>query len=183
MTEDAGGALMTSFLEGRLLGLDPPAEAWLIAVALTPLLVAAAVWDLRRMRIPNKLNAAMALLFVVLGPLTLPPEALGWRALGAVIVLALGFGLFALRRMGGGDVKMLGACALFVAPATVALALQLLAVGLLVGLAGVRLAKAVTRGRARGWHALAPGAERFPMGVSIAMAMIAYLWIVAALTR
>ncbi|MEC9435536.1 MAG: prepilin peptidase [Pseudomonadota bacterium] len=181
--EDAGGSLWAAFLDGRLAGLSPVAEAWLAAVAMTPPLVAAAVWDLRRMRIPNWLNALMALIFAVVGPLTLSPEALGWRVLLALVVLAAGFGLFALRRMGGGDVKMLAACALWVNPGLGAMALQLLAVGMLLGLGAVRLARALTRGRAAGWHALAPGAKRFPMGVSIAAAAIAYLWIVVALTR
>lgn len=84
-----------------------------LAVALTT----AAVTDARRRQIDNWLNAAIALsapLFWLASGLTL--AAIGWQlavALGAFAVLA---GLFAIGAMGGGDVKLLTALALWVRP-------------------------------------------------------------------
>jgi prepilin peptidase CpaA len=82
---------------------------------LAVLLVAAAVTDLRSRIISNRLNLAIALLAPVY-----------WLASGIpawpdmVLQIALGIGvfmtfavLFALRMMGGGDVKLLGAVALW----------------------------------------------------------------------
>jgi prepilin peptidase CpaA len=80
-------------------------------------LLVAAFSDLRRRQIDNWLNAAIALaapLFWWTSGLSL--IAMGWQlavALGAFVVLA---GLFALRAMGGGDVKLLTALALWIKP-------------------------------------------------------------------
>src|SRR5688572_20911433 len=77
--------------------------------------LAAAVWDLRTRTIPNALNAAIALLAIPF-----------WWAMGMnvwpdmAIQLGIGLGLFALfaaafaiRAMGGGDVKLIGALGLW----------------------------------------------------------------------
>ena len=85
----------------------------LLAIALT----VAAVTDARRRQIDNWLNAAVALaapLFWLASGLGL--AAVGWQlalAGGAFVVLA---GLFAAGAMGGGDVKLLTALALWVRP-------------------------------------------------------------------
>lgn len=81
-------------------------------------LLTAAFTDLRRRQIDNWLNAAIALLapaFWWASGLTLWP-GVGYQlglALAAFVILA---GLFALRVMGGGDVKLLAALALWVRP-------------------------------------------------------------------
>lgn len=78
------------------------------------LLAAAAIFDASSMIIPNWLNALIAALFV---PVALAGHmemsAIGWNlALGAV-VFAIGAGLFLLGVMGGGDVKMIAACSVW----------------------------------------------------------------------
>lgn len=88
-----------------------------LLAALAIALVVAAVTDLQRRQIDNTLNAAIALgapLFWYAIGLTLPE--IGWQiglALAAFVVLA---GLFAIGAMGGGDVKLLAALALWIRP-------------------------------------------------------------------
>ena len=88
-----------------------------LLAALAIALLTAAFTDLRRRQIDNRLNAAIALaapLFWYAIGLTLPE--IGWQlalALGAFAVLA---GLFAIGAMGGGDVKLLAALALWIRP-------------------------------------------------------------------
>ena len=89
-----------------------------LLVALAIALLVAAFTDLRRRQIDNWLTAGVALaapLFWWTSGLSLSPDvAIQFGvALGAFVVLA---GLFALRMMGGGDVKLLTALALWIAP-------------------------------------------------------------------
>src|SRR5688572_22856812 len=80
-------------------------------------LLIAAFTDLRRRKIDNWLNAAIALgapLYWVATGMTLYDIGIQLAvALGTFIVLA---GLFAIRAMGGGDVKLLTALALWIQP-------------------------------------------------------------------
>jgi prepilin peptidase CpaA len=80
-----------------------------------PVLVSvAAIFDASSMIIPNWLNALIAALFV---PVALAANmelaAIGWNLALGVAVFAVGAGLFFLRVMGGGDVKMIAACAVW----------------------------------------------------------------------
>ena len=80
-------------------------------------LLYAAFTDIRARQISNRLNAAIALvapLFWWASALSLVD--IGWQvalAMGALAILAV---LFALRVMGGGDVKLLAALALWIKP-------------------------------------------------------------------
>ena len=117
--------------------LDDPFKYGLLAMLAIALLVAAFT-DLRSRHIGNWLNGAIAL--------------------AAFAVLA---GLFALRAMGGGDVKLLTALALWIAPM---LFLKLLVVMALVG--GVLT---LVFGA---WHVMRKRREKLaiPYGVAIALA-------------
>jgi len=103
-----------------------------LVIALAIALVFAAFTDMRRRQIDNWLNAAIVVgapLFWWSSDLSLYPEIamqLG-IALAAFIVLT---GLFALKMMGGGDVKLLTALALWVEPT---MFLKLLIIMALVG--------------------------------------------------
>ena len=142
--------------------LDDPFKYGLLAALAIALLVAA-VTDLRSRHIGNWLNGAIALaapLFWWASGLSLWPDValqLG-VALAAFAVLA---GLFALRAMGGGDVKLLTALALWIAPM---LFLKLLVVMALVG--GVLT---LVFGA---WHVMRKRREKLaiPYGVAIALA-------------
>ena len=142
--------------------LDDPFKYGLLAMLAIALLVAAFT-DLRSRHIGNWLNGAIALaapLFWWASGLSLWPDValqLG-VALAAFAVLA---GLFALRTMGGGDVKLLTALALWIAPM---LFLKLLVVMALVG--GVLT---LVFGA---WHVMRKRREKLaiPYGVAIALA-------------
>jgi prepilin peptidase CpaA len=79
----------------------------LVIVALPVLLAAAAGWDLASFTIPNFLTAALLAvfgLFAVAAGLSL--AAIGWHLLAGLLGLFLGFTLFALGYIGGGDAKL-----------------------------------------------------------------------------
>jgi len=142
--------------------LDDPFKYGLLAALAIALLVAA-VTDLRSRQIGNWLNGGIALaapLFWWANDLALWPDValqLG-VALGTFAVLAA---LFALKAMGGGDVKLLTALALWIEPM---LFLKLVIVMALVG--GVLT---LVFGA---WHIMRRQREKIaiPYGVAIAMA-------------
>ena len=138
-----------------------------LLIALAIALVFAAFTDLKRRQIDNWLNAAIALTapvyWIAAGLSVWPDMAIQLGvALAAFAVLA---GLFALRMMGGGDVKLLTAVALWIEPT---IFLQLL---LIMALAGGLL----TIGFGA-WHIMRRQRDRIavPYGVAIA---IGGLWV------
>ncbi len=142
--------------------LDDPFKYGLLAALAIALLVAAFT-DLRSRQIGNWLNAGIALgapLFWWSSGLALWPDIalqLG-VAFGTFVVLA---GLFAIGAMGGGDVKLLAALALWIEP-TLFLKL-LLMMALLGGVLTILFA---------GWHVARRQRDKLaiPYGVAIAMA-------------
>ncbi|MEH3158744.1 MAG: prepilin peptidase [Sphingomonas taxi] len=86
----------------------------MLAVVLAALLLAAGIEDARTREIANAKNAAIALL----APAWWWAIGLGWGAMGlqvamAAVVLGVFLGVFAAGWMGGGDVKMIAALALW----------------------------------------------------------------------
>jgi prepilin peptidase CpaA len=80
---------------------------WLVIFALPALLAAAAGWDVASFTIPNFLQAALFAAFVafcVAAGLSLP--AIGYHLLAGVVGLTIGFALFTLGYIGGGDAKL-----------------------------------------------------------------------------
>lgn len=142
---------------------------WICYVLLSGLAIAllfAAFTDLRRRQIDNGLNAAVALS----APLFWWASGFGWPTIGLQLaVTAASFAvlcaLFALRVMGGGDVKLLTALALWIRPEWFA---QLLLIMALLG--GVLTVLVVF------WHVTLRQRDRIviPYGVAIAGAG---LWI------
>ena len=91
---------------------------YLLLGALAIALVVAACTDIRRRQIDNWLNAAIACgapLYWWASGLALWP-GVAWQLGVAVITLIVLIILFALRAMGGGDVKLLTALALWIQP-------------------------------------------------------------------
>lgn len=86
-----------------------------LMIALSALLIAAAVTDLRTRIISNRLNLAVALLAPLwwLASGLEPWPGMAVQLLVGAIVFALFTLLFAIGMMGGGDVKLLGALALW----------------------------------------------------------------------
>lgn len=141
-----------------------------LLIALAIALLFAAFTDIRSRQISNRLNIAVALgapLFWWASGLSLWPEIamqIG-VALAAFTVLA---GMFALGMMGGGDVKLLTALALWIEPTAF---LQLI---IIMALAGGVLT--IIMGA---WHFLRRQKDRLaiPYGVAIAFGG---LWVLAA---
>jgi len=141
----------------------------LFGILLAVLLLMAAWTDIKTRTISNELNATIALLAIafwfVAGETLWPDIAIRIGvALGLFVVCA---GLFMIRMMGGGDVKMIGALALWL-PFQALLAM--LTVMALAG--GVITIFLLVR------HRFRPNAERpeVPYGVAIA---IGGLWVIA----
>ena len=92
----------------------------MLMMALAALLVWAAIVDLRTRTIPDWLNIAIALmapLFWWASGIPFYPDAVE-RICGAFLLFVVFFGMFSLGGMGGGDVKMGGAIALWLTPLT-----------------------------------------------------------------
>ena len=91
----------------------------LVIVLFMGLLVLAAEHDAREYRIPNRICLAIVLLYPVhVLSAVQPVDWLGGAAVAAA-VFAVGTALFVLRTMGGGDVKMMAAAALWAGPGMV----------------------------------------------------------------
>jgi prepilin peptidase CpaA len=77
----------------------------------------AAVTDLFTLTVPNRIVLALALLFLVAAPLAgLGLADIGIHAGLALVALALGFALFSLGLVGGGDAKLFAASCLWLGP-------------------------------------------------------------------
>jgi len=132
------------------------------------LLLAGGIEDARRRTIGNGINAALALL----APIWWWANGLAWPdmavQLGLAVLLFLPFmALFFLNKMGGGDVKMLGALALWLPLGAFA---QMLVIMSVAGGAITLLLLAEAR-----WRRASVTAIEVPYGVAIAGAAIALL--------
>ena len=121
----------------------PPVAMPLVAVAV--LLLAAAWIDWRTRLIPNAIPLAVAGLYLPF--VLLHPEHIGWTLAVAIATgcLAAGFFLFARGVMGGGDVKLITAVALFAGAEHIAL------FALVMSLTGGLLALATVFWERSGW--------------------------------
>lgn len=159
--------------------MTPPA-LWLAIAAMLPLMALCAWYDLKSLRIPNWLVLAVLAVFLLTAPWGLPFDAFLWRLGQGAAVLLVGFGLFSVGVVGGGDAKMAAVLAPFVAAADLASVLLLYAVVTLVLLLTLRLAMQVSRHRTTGWMAVdqyaRPARERvFPMGLIFAITILVYM--------
>ena len=70
--------------------------------------------DLTKYVIPNWLTASLIVLYPI--GVWLADHPVEWKmaVLGMLIVLVVGYGIFAMKWMGGGDIKLLTACTLWV---------------------------------------------------------------------
>lgn len=87
----------------------------ILAASLLPLLMMiAGIGDFLSYRIPNWLNGIIALSFVPMAVATgMPLDMAAIHIATGAVVLALGFGIFALGLVGGGDAKMMAAAAIW----------------------------------------------------------------------
>lgn len=137
--------------------------------ALSILLIVAMVTDWRAREIPNWLTATVALLAPVwwwASGMTLWP-GIGLQVIFCTVMFAIGIGLFAINAMGGGDVKLLAALALWLP------GLDLMRMLIFMSLAGGVLTLAMV-----GWHRFRKreGNPEIPYGLAISAAT---LWVIA----
>jgi prepilin peptidase CpaA len=135
--------------------------SWIFIAMLAAALVAAAIGDWRRRTIPNWLNGAIALLAI---PFWWSVGLSPWPGIALQVGLGLGvFALFAIAfrfgAMGGGDVKLAAALALWLPAAGVAKLLVIMSVA-----GGVLTVAMVIAHRA----AKAAGQPEIPYGIAIA---------------
>ena len=133
----------------------------LLVAALAAMLIVAATGDIRSRTIPNWLNAAIALAAI---PFWFASGLAFWPEIAVQVgVAALVFGIFAaafcVGAMGGGDVKMVAALALWLPPGAV---LKLLVIMSIAG--GVLTVAMVVRSRLE----KSDGKIEVPYGVAIA---------------
>lgn len=85
----------------------------IVLAAFVGLLIAVAVEDIRRLTIPNRYCAAIALLYPIY--VLTAPHGVDWidGAIVGGVALAIGFLLFSMRLAGAGDVKLFSAVALW----------------------------------------------------------------------
>ncbi len=99
---------------GRLIGA-------LLVLAFPSLLVMAAMGDVARFRIGNRLNLTLALLYLPAAVWTGSDSlTILWHVAAGASVLVAGILLFAAGVIGGGDMKLLAACACWVGFANLA---------------------------------------------------------------
>ena len=142
---------------------------WALLAILALLLLVASWGDLKARTIPNGLNLAIALLAIPFWwatGLALWPDAALQVGI-AILVFSLFAGAFAIGAMGGGDVKLIGALALWL-PWQAVLALLVI-----MSLAGGALTIAML---IRKRLARSEGALEIPYGVAIAFAG---LWLIS----
>lgn len=143
---------------------------YLLLGGLAIALLIAAFTDIRRRQIDNWLNiaiAATAPLFWWASGLSLWPDA-AWQLGVAALTFAITAALFAIRAMGGGDVKLLTVLALWIQP------LWFLRLVVVMAIAGGVLTLVLGA-----WHVMRRQRERLavPYGVAISGAG---LWVLAA---
>lgn len=153
-----------------------PTSSLAFAAGAGVLLLAAAVSDLRRFTIPNWICLALVVLYALRGATALwagaAPAAWAFPVVPAFVVLAAGAAAFNRGWLGGGDVKLLAAAALWMPAGQVFDFLTLVAL-LGGGLAAVVLAITRLRPAAAGTAGV-PGV-RLPYGVAISGAAILML--------
>lgn len=147
---------------------------WFLPFVL-PICMYVAFTDLREMRITNQAVIALALVFVVVGPLALPFADYGWRFSHLAVVLVAGVALNAAGAMGAGDAKFGAAAAPFIALGDLRFLILIFTACLLAAFCTHRLAKHTSlRQLAPGWQSWTTQGD-FPMGFALGGTLAIYL--------
>jgi prepilin peptidase CpaA len=149
-------------------------------LVLTVLMVLVIYFDATRYLIPNWLVGLMLAFYPAM--VLLSPATINWMGAAGIMlgVFVLGYGIFAMRWMGGGDIKLLTVCALWAGPERImdfllitailggALGLVLIVVRKYIPMALPKLAGKLPR-------ILQPD-QPLPYGLAIAAAFLHLLW-------
>lgn len=131
--------------------------------------------DMAFMKIPNKAVLALALVYLVVGPVALPLPVWAWGWVSLAAVLAAGFLINLIGGLGAGDAKFAAAAAPFIASGDIGLVMMLLATVLLAAFVIHRTVRATPplRRMAPHWESWARG--DFPMGLALGGTLLLYL--------
>jgi prepilin peptidase CpaA len=146
--------------------LMPDIAPFIGLILASPILVAMAFCDLRYMQIPKWVSGGLIAIFVVTGLTLVPWAESGARMAVAAGVFAAGFAAFAMRLIGGGDVKALSALMLLVPVSALTLFMLAFAASLMVGVLAILTMRLIFTRADGAWVFLQNRA--FPMGISIA---------------
>ena len=162
------------------LAIPAHAARWFLPFVL-PLCYAAALTDLRGMRIPNWINDCLGLIYVVVGLFVMPTWAdYGWQLLHLPIGIAIGFLFYSAGMIGAGDAKFAGAAAPLVALSDLPTLMMIFSANLLAGFVTHRLVKHTPLRRlAPDWLSWSVG-SKFPMGLCLGATLAIYLILGAA---
>lgn len=138
-------------------------------------------WDLKTMTIPNWLSGGAFVVFLGMILFLLPMDEVIARAIGAGVVLVAGLAMFFTGGMGGGDVKAATAYALLIAPADRGVALLMLAVFGLIGLAVFWVLRRTPL--AKGSWAVWSSPNSFPYGIALSATLITYMGLTVLFLR
>jgi len=158
--------------------MDPIAYVAVAPLAtVAGLLILAAASDARRYLIPNWISVGIIILFLPYALLS--PVGVNWLGglVTAAAALAVGFGLHALRLMGGGDIKLITACALWAGPALIAPFLVIVSVAGGALAAGLLIGRGVASARRR---RSAPPGEAVTSGTPLMRQKVPYGLAIAA---
>ena len=159
------------------MGLTAEAAYWFLP-AVIPICIFVAWSDMKRMKIPNIATDGLIICYAILGLIALPFVDYLWHWAHFVIMLLVGFILYALRVMGAGDSKFIAAAAPYFAVDDLFFILPLFASCLLAGLVTHRIAKYTPIRRAvPDWESWED--KRFPKGFPLSMTLVFYLVLVA----
>lgn len=159
-----------------MLYIPASAALWFLPFVL-PLCLYTAFTDMREMRITNQTVIALALVFVVVGPIALPFDVYAWHLVYMVIVFVVCVLLNAVGAMGAGDSKFIAAASPFVFVGDLRLVMAIAAANLLAAWATHRLAKHTRlRNIAPHWQSWDDAlGKKFPMGLALGCTLAIYL--------
>jgi len=155
----------------------------IITCLLAILMLLVLYFDGTRYLIPNWLVGIVLALYPV--HFYLSPTPLDWQAglVAAIVAFIIGFALFDFKIMGGGDVKLLTVCFLWVAPnatLTFCIYVGLLGGALTLALMTLRPTIGYAIGKIGGENAKVPRVftykEPIPYGIAIGIGFLALLW-------
>jgi len=153
----------------------PVAMAWWFLPFAAPIAIWVAWSDMKFMRIPNKAVLALAVVYLLVGPIALPIPLWLWGWALLALALAIGFVASGLNLVGAGDAKFTAAMAPFFVGSDIRFVLVLFSACLLAGFASHRGLKHIPafRGATPDWESWTR--KEFPMGLALAATLVFYL--------
>ena len=147
-------------------------QAWFFLPLALPICLWAVYTDVKEFKISNYAVLALIAAFLVMGPFALGFSEFLWRLPHFVVVLVIGFGLYALTNLGAGDAKIAAAMAPYVALQDVT-AFFMIWIFAMIGMLILVSRRAVQVASADGMRAARK--MKVPFGIALAPTLVIYL--------